>query len=321
MKKNSGRTVWLELLPQQKFHDDLRNRILDVTRHASEFALFVYRRGGTMRIVARCPERSQGIFRTIDGMSATESPAPPFGEMRARCLVLKNRSSMIPLVDLKSVTRSNMYQRIWALKHDSMMAFFVSNRTRQAVSSIDAKIRALEAAGRSGTLSVRKRAELAAAIERRDGHRGFYSCCAIFAVYHGSGTIPGGVADAEEGLEMLVSGTLQNSFSHRMATRPVDLEPVKRGFLREFAYRLRGGIALDPLTFVPRKSSPASMLLTENEIAFFISLPLEYDIQTINFQMGPTPTFVHGPVHDLEETDLSIQKKDDRAETSRGNAG
>jgi hypothetical protein len=49
-----------------------------------------------------------------------------------------------------------------------------------------------------------------------------------------------------------------------------------------------------------------SRVLTDTELAFFISLSQEYDIQTINFCMGSTPTFVRGQTQEIDKTDLTI---------------
>ncbi|MDE1764291.1 MAG: hypothetical protein KGH88_08615, partial [Thaumarchaeota archaeon] len=65
---------------------------------------------------------------------------------------------------------------------------------------------------------------------------------------------------------------------------------------------------INPLTFVPEKLRSKSMVLTANELAYFISLPEEYDIQTVNFEMGPNPTFMHGKTEEIGDTDLEIQK-------------
>ncbi len=97
-----------------------------------------------------------------------------------------------------------------------------------------------------------------------------------------------------------------NSFAHRIATRRIKFSFGRKNFGQKLAEAF-GVDAIDPFTFVPDRLDSKSMTLTEVELAFFVSFPQEYDIQTINFGMGPTPTFVHSNTQEMDETDLTIQ--------------
>ncbi|MDE1863721.1 MAG: hypothetical protein KGI33_12565, partial [Thaumarchaeota archaeon] len=176
--------VWLELKPQQKFKDDNENRIFEIIRHASEFAFFVFREDNTMRLVVRTPEDNQNLFRTIPGISVEQTEAPHFGNMVAKYLALKNRHSMAPLIDLKVITKCNIYQKMWQEKKCCMMACFVYNRTKDVASKIDARIKALEGIQntKGAHLSSKKREELTWSVQKRDGHHAYYNCCIVFGV-------------------------------------------------------------------------------------------------------------------------------------------
>lgn len=367
----SEKFVWLELKPQQKFKDDNENKIFEIIKHASEFAFFVLREDDTIRLIVRTPEDNQNLFRTIPGISVEDAGAPRFDKMVAKYLVLKNRHSLVPLIDLKTITKSNVYQKMWHEKKSCMMACFVHNRTENMASKVDARIKALEDIQntKGARLSSKKREELAAAVKKRDGYHAYYNCCVLFGVKTCSaepqemqeergrrkeeednafeskvGQIKSldrvqfeqehkklkeshqealkkiekdfvdrvkkrrdNIRESTKALDKLVGNVLLTSFSHRISRRKVKFLSGKKSLGQRLAEIFGATGVIDPATFVPRKLYSKSMVLTEVELAFFISFPQEYDIQTINFGTGPTPTFVHGRTEDMDKTNLTIQ--------------
>lgn len=302
--------VWLELKPQQKFKDDDKNSIFEIIEHVSEFAFFVICKGCTMRIVVRVGAGEQGIFRTIPGLSAEQTGAPQLENMAARCIAPKGRS-IAPLIDLETVTKGNMYQKMWAQRQDSVMACFVSNQTSHILGRIRKKISSLEGAK---ALTSGKKAELAAAIKKRDGHHGHYNCLIAFGTDQESSG-----ADSRIGfLDRLIGGVMLNSFAHRISRRSIRFSSKKKGSWQKILDMLGVINTVDPYTFVPRRIAANSMVLTGTELAFFISFPQEYDIQTINFGIGPTPTFVHGTTQEVGSTDLVIDENSKASQISRG---
>ena len=363
--------VWLELKPQQKFRDDNENRIFEIVRHAPEFAFFVFHEKNSMRIVVRTQESNQNIFRTIPGISVEQTVAPYFGNMVAKYLVLKNRRSMFPLIDLKVITKSNVYQKMWQEKKGCMMACFVYNRTQHVISKINAKIEALESIQntKGARLSSKKKDELAAAVQKRDGHHGYYNCCIVFGVRTAAAELQeiqyererskekednafqskmeeiksldreqfekerkklkesyqeavkkieknfrdkveerrDDIRESTQRLDKLIGTVLLNSFAHRIARDKVKYGLDQKSFGQRLAEIFGGSGTIDPVTFVPKKLYSKSLVLTEIELAFFTSFPQEYDMQTINFGVGPTPTSVHGRTDDMDETNLTIQ--------------
>ncbi|MGI0102320.1 MAG: hypothetical protein ACREA7_06970 [Nitrosotalea sp.] len=363
--------VWLELKVQQKFRDDNENRIFGIIQHAPEFAFFVFREKDAMRLVVRTTENNQNLFKTIPGISVEQTKTPHFGNMVAKYLVLRNKRSMVPLTDLKVITKSNAYQKMWQEKRDSVMTCFVCNKTKDALSMINAKITSLEGAQntKGARLSGKKKTELAAATQKRDGHHGYYNCTIVFGV-RSTCTELQELQDAKEGkiaeekdifesrveqinsldekefrkdykkikesyqeavkkiwddsrskaktrrkeiiesvqtLDKMIGTFLLNSFAHRIARRRVKFSSGGKSFGQRLAEIFGGTSTIDPITFVPGKLYSKSMVLTEIELAFFMSFPQEYDIQTINFGMGPTPTFVHGSKQEMDETNLTVQ--------------
>jgi hypothetical protein len=359
---------WLELKPQQKFKDDNENKMLEIIQYASEFAYFVFCNNGAMKLVVRTPENNQGLFKTIPGISVEPTKTPNFERMVTRYLTLKNRRSMVPLVDLKTVTKSNFYSKLWAEKRGCMMACFMYDNTKKILSEISKKSSMLErqAAAKSVAFSSKKKTELAAANQKRESHS-HYNCTIIFGVQVASelseiqtrkqrrrceerhdfqskvknlksfhsvesrkecaalmesykSTVKKiendfrtdlkaareDIRESTMALDTIIRSVLLNSFAHRITTRRVKFSPGEKSFRQKLA-EVFGMNTIDPYTFVPAKLHSKSMVLTEVELAFFMSLPQEYDIQTINFGMGPTPTFVHGNTEEVEESDLTFQ--------------
>lgn len=308
--------IWLELRPQQNFTDDREGKMLEIIRYASEFALFVFCQKNSIRIIVRVPADEANLFRTVDGMSAERCAAPEFAGMVTKHLAPRNKGSMIPLIDPKSAARSNMYQKMWAGGRDSMLACFVCNKTKDALERINAKIRQFENEERASSmpLSSRKKAEHAAGIQKRDGQHGYYNCCIVFGM-ESSTERSGEKESAKESsrlLDKMIGSILLNSFAHRVSRRRVRLSSEKKGFLKKIVEILGAGNTIDPYTFVPRRMNSKGMVLTEAELAFFISFPQERDIHTINFEIGPTPTFVHGKTLEIGKTDLEIQHESSR---------
>ncbi len=175
--------VWLELKPQQKFKDDGQNKMLEIIQHASEFAYFVFCNNGAMKLVVRTPENNQGLFKTIPGISIEPAKTPNFERMVTKYLTLKNRHSMVPLVDLTTITKSNLYSKLWAEKRGCMMACFMYDNTKKILSEISKKSSTLErqAAAKNVALSSKKKTEIAAANQKRESHS-HYNCTIIFGV-------------------------------------------------------------------------------------------------------------------------------------------
>jgi hypothetical protein len=364
MAKQEEEFFWLELKPQQKFKDDEENNMLKIIQHASEFAFFVFRNKAEMKMIVRTRKNDQNLFKTIAGVSAEPVEKPHFERMVSKYLTLKNKHSMIPLVDLKSITKSNLYSKLWAEQRGYMMACFVCDQTKKISSEIDRKINSLErrAATKGVTLSGKNKAELAAAKQKREGHS-HYNCTLAFGVQTGAPelseiqaekrrkmieerntyelriknlesldtesrkeydilresykkavkkieddfrsdlkTVREDIKETTQTLDKIINNVLLNSFAHRIATHKVRLSFGKKNFRQRLA-EIFG--MTNPYTFVPKKLHSKSMVLTEVELAFFISLPEEYDVQTINFGIGPTPTFVHGQTEEMSDTDLT----------------
>jgi hypothetical protein len=367
MTKQEEEFSWFELKPQQKFEDDEEDNMLKIIQHASEFAFFVFRNKSEMKMIVRTRKNDQDLFKTIAGISVEPVEKLHFEKMITKYLTLKNNHSMIPLVDLKNITKSNIYSKLWAEPRDSMLACFVYDQTKKISSEIDRKVNALErrAATKGVTLSGKNKTELAAAKLKREGHS-YYNCTISFGVQTGTPelseiqakkrrkmneekkgyesriknleslntkesreehkvlresynkavkkieddfrselkTVREDIKKTTKILDKIISNVLLNSFAHRIATHKVRFSFGKKNFRQRLAEIF--GMTIDPYTFVPKKLHSKSMVLTEIELAFFISLPEEYDVQTINFGIGPTPTFVHGQTEEIGDTDLTM---------------
>ncbi|MHB8547136.1 MAG: hypothetical protein ACYDAJ_10260 [Nitrosotalea sp.] len=107
-------------------------------------------------------------------------------------------------------------------------------------------------------------------------------------------------------LDDIINTVLLNSFSHRITSRKIKFTHGKKTFKQKLE-ELFSGKSIDPYTFIPQKLHSKSLALSDVEIAFFLSFPQEKDIQTINFRVGVTPTFVHSPAQDVSLTDLTMQ--------------
>src|SRR5574337_274634 len=107
-------------------------------------------------------------------------------------------------------------------------------------------------------------------------------------------------------LDGIINTVLLNSFSHRITSRMIKFIHGKNTFKQKLA-ELFSVKSIDPYTFIPQKLNSKSLALSDVELAFFLSFPQEKDIQTINFGVGVTPTFVHSPAQDLSLTDLTMQ--------------
>lgn len=299
--------VWLELRPQQNSKDEKENSALEIIRYAREFAFFVFRKEGRMQIVVRTSAEEQNIYRTIDGISATRCERPDFDNLIAKSLAFKGSSFMMSLADQRPATKSNLYQKLWKEDSDCMMACFAYGNTKQALGKINARIRSLEGQEKSKglPLSGRKKQELAHAIQRRDCHQGHYNCKVIFGTYCGTK----GVTDKkqiEKSLDMLIGQMLPNSFVHNISRRKTKISCRRQSLQQRLVGLVHPVKTIDPCTYVPTRMR-SSMVLTESELAYFVSFPQEHDIQTINFEMGPNPTFMHGSTEDIAYTDLDIQ--------------
>ncbi|HJU14158.1 MAG TPA: hypothetical protein VJ792_06840 [Candidatus Nitrosotalea sp.] len=290
---------WLELRPQQRFGDDGKNLMLDVIRHVSDLGFFVISENDSMRIVVRARRGEQDQFKSIAGITPVMSEEPHLGNMVVRCLVPRERNSLVPIVGLNEVTRGRIYHKMWSLGKDCVMACFFYNRTKQVLAKINARLSALEATQKSGRLSAKKASELEWATRKRGGQHSYYRCLVAFGVRGGCGD-----AGAEAAALRLASGVLLNSFAHRLAARRGEFRTGTAGFLQKLADALGGQVSIDPFTFAP-KSFGRAMVLTDTELAYFVSLPEEHDVRTINFGMGATPTFVHGMTQDVDRTDLT----------------
>jgi len=107
-------------------------------------------------------------------------------------------------------------------------------------------------------------------------------------------------------LEDMINTVLLNSFSHRITSRKIKFIHGKKTFKQKLA-ELFSVKSIDPYTFIPQRLNSKSLALSDVELAFFLSFPQEKDIQTINFGVGVTPTFVHSPAQDVSLTDITIQ--------------
>ncbi|MDE1832775.1 MAG: hypothetical protein KGI02_10485, partial [Thaumarchaeota archaeon] len=107
-------------------------------------------------------------------------------------------------------------------------------------------------------------------------------------------------------LDGIINVVLLNSFSHRITSRKIRFMHEKKT-LRQKLAELFSAKSIDPYTFMPQKLHSKSLALSDIELAFFLSFPQEKDVQTINFGVGVTPTFVHSPAQDLSLTDLTMQ--------------
>lgn len=114
------------------------------------------------------------------------------------------------------------------------------------------------------------------------------------------------IAQSAKTLDDIINAVLLNSFSHRITTRKIRFTHGKKTFKQKLA-ELFSVKSIDPYTFMPQKLHSKSLALSDVELAFFLSFPQEKDIQTINFGVGVTPTFVHSPAQDLSMTDLTMQ--------------
>ncbi len=107
-------------------------------------------------------------------------------------------------------------------------------------------------------------------------------------------------------LDGIINIVLLNSFSHRITSRKIKFVYGKKTFKQKLA-ELFSVKSIDPYTFIPQRLNSKSLALSDVELAFFLSFPQEKDIQTINFGVGVTPTFVHSPAQDVFLTDLTMQ--------------
>ena len=114
------------------------------------------------------------------------------------------------------------------------------------------------------------------------------------------------IVQSTKTLDGIINTVLLNSFSHRITTRKIKFIHGKKTFKQKLAelFSIR---SIDPYTFIPQKLNSKSLALSYVELAFFLSFPQEKDIQTINFGVGVTPTFVHSPAQDMSLTDITIQ--------------
>ncbi|MDH2907484.1 MAG: hypothetical protein PXX83_05250 [Candidatus Nitrosotalea sp.] len=114
------------------------------------------------------------------------------------------------------------------------------------------------------------------------------------------------IAQSAKTLDDIINAVLLNSFSHRITSRKIRFIHGEKTFKQKLA-ELFSVKSIDPHTFMPQKLHSKSLALSDVELAFFLSFPQEKDIQTINFGVGVTPTFVHSPAQDLSMTDLTMQ--------------
>ncbi|MDE1819071.1 MAG: hypothetical protein KGI19_10770 [Thaumarchaeota archaeon] len=114
------------------------------------------------------------------------------------------------------------------------------------------------------------------------------------------------IVQSAKTLDDIINAVLLNSFSHRITSRKIRFMHGEKTFKQKLA-ELFSVKSIDPHTFIPQKLHSKSLALSDVELAFFLSFPQEKDIQTINFGVGVTPTFVHSPAQDLSMTDLTIQ--------------
>ncbi|MDE1863035.1 MAG: hypothetical protein KGI33_08995 [Thaumarchaeota archaeon] len=306
--------VWLELKPQQNFKDDQENQILKIIESASEFAFFVLKKDRAMRIIVRAPANEKTLFWTIQGLTVTEVRFPDFENMVTRYLVLKNKGSLVPLLDPAKLAKSNVYQKMWNREDDSIMACFVCRSTEKCRSEINSKIASLEAFQDShkGRLPSKKKAELAAARKKQDVNYSYYNCCIVFGMeYTGSRQDRIAIKESLNKIDNMIGIVSSNRFKDRISRKRAKFSYEDKTFLQKMAELFHPVKTINPMTFVPEKLRSKSMVLTANELAYFISFPQEHDIRTINFEMGPNPTFVHGKTEEIVNTDLDIQKSDE----------
>lgn len=112
------------------------------------------------------------------------------------------------------------------------------------------------------------------------------------------------IVQSTKTLDDMINTVLLNSFSHRITSRKIKFIHGKKTFRKKLA-ELFSVKSIDPYTFIPQKLHSKSLALSDVELAFFLSFPQEKDIQTINFGVGVTPTFVHSPAQDLSLTDIT----------------
>ena len=105
------------------------------------------------------------------------------------------------------------------------------------------------------------------------------------------------IVQSTKTLDDMINTVLLNSFSHRITSRKIKFIHGKKTFKQKLA-ELFSVKSIDPYTFIPQKLHSKSLALSDVESAFFLSFPQEKDIQTINFGVGVTPTFVHSPAQD-----------------------
>ncbi|MHB8603251.1 MAG: hypothetical protein ACYC6W_12330 [Nitrosotalea sp.] len=114
------------------------------------------------------------------------------------------------------------------------------------------------------------------------------------------------IVQSTKTLDGIINAVLLNSFAYRITSRKIKFIHGKKTFKQKVA-ELFSVKSIDPYTFMPQKLHSKSLALSDVELAFFLSFPQEKDIQTINFGVGVTPTFVHSPAQDLSLTDITIQ--------------
>jgi len=114
------------------------------------------------------------------------------------------------------------------------------------------------------------------------------------------------IVQSTKTLDDMINTVLLNSFAHRITSRKIKFTHGKKTFKQKLA-ELFSVKSIDPYTFIPQKLHSKSLALSDVELAFFLSFPQEKDIQTINFGVGVTPTFVHSPAQDVSLTDLTMQ--------------
>ncbi len=114
------------------------------------------------------------------------------------------------------------------------------------------------------------------------------------------------IVQSTKTLDDMINTVLLNSFSHRITSRKIKCIHGQKTFKQKLA-ELFSVKSIDPYTFIPQRLNSKSLALSDVELAFFLSFPQEKDIQTINFGVGVTPTFVHSPAQDVSLTDITIQ--------------
>lgn len=299
---NYERFTWLELKPQLRFKDDRENNIVGVIQHASEFAFFTIHDRFEMKIIVRTTDRDANLFRIIPGITAEVIRRPVFDKVVAGYLTLSGPKSLEPLVGLDTITRSNMYAKLWSENHTCLMACFAYNNTKHIARLINQKIKLENRTGKK-SVSSKSRAEIASA-KKRQGHS-HYNCTIVFGVKPDS-TGRSDMKNARRILDCLIGNTLLNAFAHKISVHRLELFTGRKRVVHRLASML-GTTFIDPYSFMPKKLYSKSIPLSEIELAYFISLPQERDIQTINFGVGSTPTFVRYKREDISSTDLTMQ--------------